>query len=394
MNPARSLALFALLSGLAACSSGDTGSPARVYTLFDFAAASEAAADKMDVPGLEAFFPDGWPKGGLPIKDKRLQVLPMFVDQYGAAYTTSEFWANYPAVWVQPMYVPVADWKPGVKPVPLDDSLPIFSVGPSSKFYSPFWQVFYVEVPAGTGKPTTVKEVFDRKLVQHEGPGRLAPLAPDDTILDPDAMTKLGHPVGKVNVRRGWVDGAEMTFLDYGTNRFEWNNKLEVIEQPLFLFVTGQNGRWLRAGVSPVGGTNPLFSQRAIASPGGRPNWGSLWHLYQVRLPDKAGVFLPTNDEFTARRNAAKGLVLPPLEIEQYKTGGSDPRVYLGQVALNAASCFENASIFGECVWLSSQKSLQDQIPWLLVRTEILVTCPFVSYPVVEMLKVVEVPNP
>jgi hypothetical protein len=122
---------------------------ARVYTLFDFAVA-HAGPDPMPAPGLEAFFPDGWKKAGLPIQGNRVQVARAFVGDRRAAYVTSDYWTNYRVVWVQPMYVPVAEWKPGVKPVPLDGSLPVFSVGPRSKFYSPFWQVFYVVVPAGT----------------------------------------------------------------------------------------------------------------------------------------------------------------------------------------------------------------------------------------------------
>ena len=63
---------------------------------------------------------------------------------YGAAYVVTEVWTDFDELWVQPAYVPVKGWSAG-KPQPLTlpgPWEPIFSVGPGSRFYSPFWQIF------------------------------------------------------------------------------------------------------------------------------------------------------------------------------------------------------------------------------------------------------------
>jgi len=69
-------------------------------------------------------------------------------DGYRSAYVTTELWAHFAEVWVQPAYVPVTGWNADGTPVrllgPDGHWHPIFSVGPHSAFYSPFWQIVYV----------------------------------------------------------------------------------------------------------------------------------------------------------------------------------------------------------------------------------------------------------
>ena len=60
-------------------------------------------------------------------------------------------WADFREVWVQPLYVPITGWEDG-RPVDARAARGawVFSVGPDSGFYSPFWQIVYFKVPEGT----------------------------------------------------------------------------------------------------------------------------------------------------------------------------------------------------------------------------------------------------
>ncbi len=146
--------------------------------------------------------------GGIPL-DRILDGATLFqrptvADTYGAHYVTTEVWAGYPQVWVQPMYVPVSGWNAGVPTVIKDAAgggwKPIFSVGARSGFYSPFWQAIYFDAPAGTTADTytSAKQVLDAGLPLHEGAGWTMPIVPEDLAWNLSAAT----------TGTAWLNGA------------------------------------------------------------------------------------------------------------------------------------------------------------------------------------------
>src|SRR5206468_2175836 len=96
-----------------------------------------------------------------------------FSEHQPMGYMTTDFWANYDRVWLQPMYILVIAWddKPPAANRLVDENMvpvdPIFSIGPQSAFYSPFWSTFYVVVPATTppGKYTSARQLFEATRV-------------------------------------------------------------------------------------------------------------------------------------------------------------------------------------------------------------------------------------
>ncbi len=385
---------FALLCAVA-CEAPPAAAPAKLYSLFGLADAWNSRALIIPAPGLEAIFPAGIERFRLPWQDGKVVARVAFTQNKVAAYTTTDFWANYPAVWVQPMYLPVKGWNPAdPKLLYVPETKPIFSVGPRSAFYSPFWQVFYVEVSGADewAQYTSARQLFEKKLTMHAGPGRLCALAPGGTRVEEGQ--KLGVDLGTVGRGTGWVDGEEFAVLDYGDNRFEWNQQMEVIEQPLFVFVTpDESGAWAHAGVATVGGTGPLLARRPAISPKNRPLFGSFWRLYQVRLPPGAGVFVPEDSKYDGMRlglrikNTPKGMLaeytkptlMPAMDMAT-PPPTREPESLIGRVAVNGEKCFASGMYLADCVWLDSQAQLEEQIPWRIVRTEIVAACPFVSY--------------
>ena len=236
-------------------------------------------------------------------------------------YITTDFWANYPQIWLEPMYILVTAWNdkpPGanrLRDENGDPSPPIFSIGTQSAFWSPFWQTFYVEVPAGTPstKYTSTRQLFDDHLVMHPGPNRFASIAPNGLSLPSaedisSAITDLAPTVAAyltvgidaladvVNSSKpdaGWLDGVLVPFFDFGTDNFEANADREIQDVPLFLFEKyDADGVLKPLGVSNVGGVAPLFSHvpgRVSAS--NRPQFGALWRLHIVTLPTNARTF-------------------------------------------------------------------------------------------------------
>src|SRR5205085_8845979 len=76
-----------------------------------------------------------------------LNVYPAFSEGQPAAYTTTEVWQHFPAVWLQPLYIAITGFVDGA-PKFLPAAAPIFGVGTRTRFYSPYWQIYYVTVPA------------------------------------------------------------------------------------------------------------------------------------------------------------------------------------------------------------------------------------------------------
>jgi len=146
-------------------------------------------------------------------------------------------WREFPRVWAQPLYVLVTGFDPRGAPVALPGALPIFSVGPSSRFYSPFWQTYYATVPAGTD-PASVRSA-DRIVAAGY------PLTPGPLRLASIGTRELGlsHPAGKPPVhpftndalvdhvaQQGFADAGLVFFVDFGASRFRVDDRNVVQE--------------------------------------------------------------------------------------------------------------------------------------------------------------------
>jgi hypothetical protein len=343
--------------------------------------------------GLPCNYFVGTGTSGQPV----LQFKPAFSEGQPMGYITTDFWANYPQIWLEPMYILVTAWNdkaPGANRLRDQNnqpSPPIFSIGTQSAFWSPFWQTFYVEVPVGTpsAKYTSTRQLFDDHLVMHPGPNRFASIAPDGLSLPSgedisSAITDraptvaaylkggtdaLADVVKSSKPDAGWLDGVLKPFFDFGTDNFEANADQEIQDVPLFLFEKYDSDGVLKPiGVSNVGGVAPLFSDvpgRVSAS--NRPQFGALWRLHIVTLPPKAAAFTTTDE---AAAITPGGLTAADLDT------------MVGRVALDA-SCFGKLATMGlkVCTFLDSQRAIEDNLGEKAIqRTDLQPACPFVMW--------------
>lgn len=333
-----------------------------------------------------------------------------------AAYMTTDFWQNYDRIWIQPMYFLVTAWndkKPAANRLLTTDRTaftgPIFSVGPESAFYSPYWQVFYVEVPASTpaDQYTSERQLFDDGLVMHPGPYRYSSISPSSVDLpladeitnitgavnglpfgtyldDPTDVTMQAAPsvldsvVASAVKLSGWLDGAPVSYFDFGIDGFSADADGVVQDIPLFAFrKPDMNGVLQLQPVPFVGGVGPLFSgASAQVGPDNRPHFGGLWRLYFVTLPPDAG-------PFTAQIEAALGLSGHLVDIN------------VNRVALNATQCLASATAYQSCVWLDSQAKIEQDISAeAIVRSPYEPACPFMAWDGAPVPNPVPVPAP
>jgi hypothetical protein len=310
-------------------------------------------------------------------------------------------WVNFSEVWLQPLYVFVKAWDENL-PIQNLAAIPwLMGVGDRSAFWSPFFRVYYVVVPpdAPAERYRSVRAITADNLPVFKGGARLMTLVPPAGMLPEGAsgilLPKLQPtemlPNGKVTEvkpRRVWVESeGERHALDFGPDRFEWNERYEITEQPLFFFfVKDSEGTWVPITALPrVSGTGPLFARRPPLAPGNRPAYGSLWRLWSVRLPPSARLFVPParQGDWEAKASAWSATVklvenLPPLMPD------ADPDQHAFKVLLDD-SCLRNKGALTKehldaCPWLDSQEQLERQLPAALFPSEILVACPFVSY--------------
>jgi hypothetical protein len=399
---ARALAAAATLT-VAACNAPDPRPRPVLLTSADFASLVAANADPNE--GLTPGY--GLP-GGMPLKRilttqngaPTLALRQTLTETYRSAYVTTEIWAGFPSVWVQPAYVAVSGYVDGAPtrvPPPPAPWHPIFSVGPGSAFYSPYWQVFYFEVPPGDDVASfvSVRDVLDRGLRIREGEGRVMPLVPVDleppppTAADDKSVQKIGGP----KKGTGWLGGSEVHFLDFGGGTFTWDEYGVVEEAPIFVWVARDEGGELHAlDIPTVAGTGPLYANRPPKVWGPNmdvPKYGSYWRIYTVEVPSTARVFAPP-DAQELRSALAGSFVLDAMYDLTIKTVGTGLATYVGRVAMNPA-CFQTADdvLSGavddpsqpNCRYLDSQEKIELHIPGAAIeRTDLLVTCPFVSY--------------
>ena len=403
------------LAAVALCAAAACDLPAKpgrpkLLTFADLETLADTADADTIIPGTEAV------PGGLRLQDYikkddggyRPTLRNTWTETYRSAYVTAELWTGFDEVWVQPVYVPITGFAnglpvklPGEKGLPWS---PIFSVGPGSAFYSPFWRVFYFVVAPDTDPETlrTARKVIDLGVPLIKGPAHVMSLVPPDGVELTQTVTDVLQNVGgPTQVSKGYLDGADASFLDFGMGTFSWNQDLVVDETPLFVLVyRDESGALHKMNVPTVAGTGPLYANRPPNVDGNVPHYGAFWRLYTVEVPTTARIFAPPtfpNERMDYPASlVADGLYGDDVLDEKNKAGYE---FFLGRVALNALpadpadpmskGCFGSLSLIDTrasvmptpCRWLDSQPAIEAAVPPTAIhRTDILVTCPFVSY--------------
>jgi hypothetical protein len=370
------------LLALGACSQAPaTPKAAQLVTLFDVQALYAEGAAAPPTVAVDEGLPGGIPLSLItngPSPGATLTWRPAFADGQMVGFLTTEAWANYDRVWTQPAYLPVTlaadgSLQPLVKPWQ-----PIFSVGPASGFYSPFWQMVFVAVPPGTlpDALTSERQILDGGYLLTPGPGRMMSLTPP-TPTELDLPTK--HPdLLNHQPMAGFLDGASISYFDFGGSMFSWDSATNVVV-PATIYVLTFVGTDKQVqstpaiptvlGAAPPGAGIPMSS-------GGQRNV-AYWQVVTVQVPTGARVFAPTPDQLAALPPRATDLLSGPYSLS---TVGIDPGSYpatitgadvstlvpyFGRVALNP-SCFDDPSTLAHdpnnpasCTWLDSEGALQ-----------------------------------
>jgi hypothetical protein len=360
-SPLRGIAVGAWVA-LAACSQGAAPPDPRLWTLFDVQALYAGGASA----GHSLAAVDGLP-GGIPLGDildgSTLVPRNAWADGYQTTYLTTEVWSNFDRVWMQPAYVPVTGWVGGTPQKLLDGGAwhPIFSVGPKSGFYSPFWQIVYAQVPADTspGALTSARQILEGAYPLTPSEGRTMPLTPD-------GITGGGKP------GTGWLEGAPISFLDFGTATFTWDAANVVQEIPLYAFtVTGSDGQpHVLSEMPEVLGTAPpgLPSGKppVVGGDGATPRYSAYWRIYTVVVPSFATIFAPPGSDLAADLAA---LGISPGGPYPVDIAGRDPTElapYIGRVTVTPIdsttglpTCFDTYADLSNCRWISVQADLE-----------------------------------
>jgi hypothetical protein len=373
-----------------ACSQAAAPPVAKLWTLFDVEALYAGGA-----PATTVLAPDdGLPGGVLLGKIAGPAVAPDgpplvirqgLADGYQISFVTTEVWSNYAQVWMQPAYVPITGWSGGTPQKLVDASgawHPIFSVGPDSGFYSPFWQIVYFEVPAGTdpGALTSARQVQDGGYPLTPSQGQTMPLVPAGTT-------------GAGTQRTGWLDGTAISFLNFGAATFTWDAANVVAEVPLYyLTLVGSDGAVHKLPSMPtvLGTSPPGAAPVAALTIDGVARYSTYWRVYTAPVPSFARVFAPPGSTAEADLMAI-GLSPGTYTAALTAYGADNYAPYVGRVAVNAgdpstgvAGCFDDPSLLehdatdrSTCTWLDSQAALEANIDLSASQaTEITVTCP------------------
>ena len=376
--------LALLFSACAACASPVSVPEARLYTLRDLAGSAYASSFVRRGDPLRLLSPpfSDAPAAQDPALDG-LTVFPAFSEGGPAAYLTTEVWEEFPKVWVQPLYLMVSDFAAsGPVVLPLE---PVFAVDVTSRFYSPYWQIFYARVPSDTprGALTSARLVRDAALEIRPGPPTFCSLGPNQLgaahVAGKGPVRPLTQtPVLDPPLRHAWAEGNETWFIDFGRNRFRYDEHLVVEESALFAFaLRDAAGQRVPLDLPKVGGTGPLHSPQPAIAPGGRPVFGGLWHEYTVLLPAGAGPWVPgSQPQLRASLPASLQALFPAVDPP------STPADYTLRVALNAAQCFGNAAFpAGPCQWLDSQAAIEASLAdFSFEDTGRLLSCPLLQY--------------
>ena len=370
-SPLRPLGVFwpLALVALGACSQEATPADPKLWTLFDVQAlyAGGATATHGLAPN------DGLP-GGIPLgqvlNGSELVGTHAWTDIGDVTYVTTEVWSGFDRVWMQPAYVPITGWQGGAPQPLLDGGVehPIFSVGPHSGFYSPFWQIVYAQVPAGTspGALTSARQILDAGYPLTPSEGRTMPLAPT-------GITGGGNP------GTGWLDGAPISYLDFGTATFTWDAQNVVQELPLYVFtVTGADGQpHVLSEVPTVLGTAPPPSGLTVVpttapttgTTSMTPRYSAYWRIYTVVVPPFASIFAPPNTPLAADLARVRGTSVPQYSAEIMTDDPTMLAMYIGQVSIDpidpatgVPDCFTSLGLLSACTWVTSQTALETHL--------------------------------
>ena len=101
---------------LAACSDAPRPSDPRLTTLFDVQALYAAGKDATYALAPDTGVPGGQPIGRVADNGGTLTVTIDWAEGYDAEVVTTDVWAHFPEVWIQPAYVPATGWKDGAPP--------------------------------------------------------------------------------------------------------------------------------------------------------------------------------------------------------------------------------------------------------------------------------------
>lgn len=369
---------FALAGALAACNAPHAANPG-LWTVADVQALYAGGAQADYAVATDAGLPGGVKlEKILDFMDKtKLARRATIAEEYNGAYLTTEVWSHFDEVWLQPMYIPATVQADGtLKSLSTDGSTWIFGVGPGSRFYSPFWQMVYVEVKADT-QLTSARQVLDGKYPLHFGPGRTVSLLPDG-VSPPDPLT----------TGRAWVDGRQTSFVDFGKQTFTWNDDAVIDELPIYVFLMRDStGALVAPDIPTVAGTGPPGSRGPKPMVVNDQNrYATYWRIYTVTLPPTARVFDPLDQFKLGEANVPRVKMYAPIA-----QGYPEP---VGWVALNpgpddsAGGCFGSDGLLephsntttGHCIWLDSQAAIEDNIDHSAIqRTDVTVTCPFIT---------------
>lgn len=330
----------------------------------------------------------------LPDRDG-LNVLPAFTEGKSAAFVVAEVWQDIPQVWIQPWYTLVTSYNPANPSLNrLPNSMAIIDIDTTSWFYSPFWELVYVVVPADTApdKYLSAQQLFQDNLEMHRGgagAGLLATNSPADLVpaLAQGAASPIrplsNDEVGNAVVANVALKGQVRPSLIFSSS-FTWDATATVDEVPLFVFsFVDASGQAIPLGLPSVIGTGPLGSSTpARLTAQGIPRFGSLTRPYLTVLPQSAsgpvaGVFIPSSlaslkDHFRAVGSVRVDDINPAIESRP------DVKDYVLRVALNSAQCFANPATFPtSCRWLDSQSAIEANLASsALIHQDILFTSP------------------
>jgi len=305
-----------------------------------------------------------------------LAVQPAFADARPAAFVTTEIWDGFPRVWAQPLYVPVTGFDALNGPIRAPNSNWIFAFGSGSRFYSPYWQTYFVTVPSGFDASTlrSTEQVIASGFPQTPGPLRYASIGPREV--------EVAHPAGQDPIhpftadllqprlpQQAWAEGDLVWFVDFGADRFRVNDANFVVQEvALFRFtVLGADGTPQPLDVPPVIGTGPFRAPRAADAPNGFPRFGALRHEYYVSLTPgptqpKPGIFVSASrPDLREVMIASYGSALVPVPSQQAERL-PEREQYTLRVALDG-SCFTVTDFPNACVWLDTQQAIENNLP-------------------------------
>jgi hypothetical protein len=371
-----------------ACTASSAPDPWRLWTIDTLEARGDPAIVE---PGaslrlLSAPYPlVGATKSGLQDTAHRgLTIFPAFSEGKTAAYMTTEIWQNFDEVWVQPLYV---------EPIK-NGNAPIFGVDSTTRFYSPYWQVFTYSHPAGAPEFKSAKDVLDSHVPLAPNSGKFCAITRDQSLLaaiqqgDTKPLRPLtGDPVTVPINGAGYAEGNAVNFIDLGNQqRFTFDPQTLIVDEtPLYAFaLPDTDGFPVEVDLPRVGGTGPPHHPRCDghanctgviggdANTSGIPEFGALWRVYDVLLPATADVYVPDTEPALQNRVRALGFA---ATIPKSKLADE----FILRVAIDGKSCL--AIDPSTCTWLDSQNQIEAQVvEWRVTKTGTLVTCPLVEF--------------